>query len=263
MTSRARKIFLAFISPLMCCGVLYGIVSENRRYLKAEDFEPYHIRAKIAIESIPSMISSWNGVDADQEIPREAQVLLKPNKLFCRRYSDTSLISLTTSYPRQATLLIVQCKQSEDMLGHYPRNCYPAQGHELVYSQPNNWKIGDFTIPGTEYQFTLNKWGQQIRTTVYNFLVIPNEGICRDMDAVREAAADYQQRYYGAAQFQVVFSAPANADLSKQERDEIFRTLMKPVVPVIKVLEDGSLSPQPRKRARRANPTKTENGANK
>jgi hypothetical protein len=242
MSSRTRKFLLALLSPLMCCGVLYGIVSENRRYLKAEDFEPYHKRAKSAIESIPTIVGAWNGIDADQDIPRQAQVLLKPNKLFCRRYSDMSLLSLTTPY-RQATLLIVQCKQSEDMLGHYPRNCYPAQGHELVYAEPHDWKIGDFTIPGTEYQFTLNKGGQQVRTTVYNFLVIPNEGICRDMDAVREAAADYQQRYYGAAQFQVVFSAPANADLSKQERDEVFRTLMKPVVPVIKVLENGSLKP--------------------
>lgn len=247
MSNRSRKIFLALISPLLCTGVLFGIVSENRSYLKSADFETYHQRARTAIESIPTMISSWNGIDADQDIPREAQVLLKPNKLFCRRYSDTSVVSLSSQYLRQATLLIVQCKQSEDMLGHYPRNCYPAQGHELIYSEPNDWKIGDYTIPGTEYQFTLSKGGQQIRTTVFSFLVIPNKGICRDMDAVREAAADYQQRYYGAAQFQVVFSAPSNADLSKQERDEIFRTLMQPVVPVIRTLENGSLRPESRK----------------
>lgn len=241
MTTRSRKVLLALVSPLLCCGVLYGIVSENRNYQKAEDFEPYHKRARIAIESIPMMISTWSGREAEKEIPREAQVLLKPNKLFNRVYTDTSFSSLLQNQKRQVTLLIVQCKQSEDMLGHYPKNCYPAQGCELVYNEPCDWKVGEYTIPGREYQFLLTKNGQPERTTVYNFMVIPNKGIFRDMDAVGEAAADYQQRYYGAAQFQVVFHSPANADQEKQDHDEIFRTLMTPVVPVIKELQNGAI----------------------
>jgi len=52
------------------------------------------------------------------------------------------------------------------------------------------------------------------------------------MDGVRRAAGNYQQRYYGAAQFQLVM----NADLPQSERDQIFCTLMTPCVPVIRTL---------------------------
>lgn len=241
MTTRTRKILLALASPLLCCGVLYGIISESRAYMKAEDFEPYHKHAKLAIESIPMMISTWSGREAENEIPRQAQVLLKPNKLFNRVYTDTSASSLFGNQKRQVSLLIVQCKQSQDMLGHYPKNCYPAQGCELVYNEPCDWQVAGFTIPGREYRFVIIRNGQPERTTVYNFMVIPNKGIFRDMEAVGESAADYQQRYYGAAQFQVVFHGLANADQEKEDRDAIFRTLMEPVVPVIKALKNGAI----------------------
>ena len=48
-----------------------------------------------------------------------------------------------------------------------------------------------------------------------------------------------QERYYGAAQFQLVFSGPVTADLSQAERDEIFKTLMEPAIPVIQELNKG------------------------
>ena len=60
--------------------------------------------------------------------------------------------------------------------------------------------------------------------------------IKRDMDAVRDAAEDYQQRYYGAAQFQVVFQELQSAGLSRGDRDEVFATLIEPTLPAIKAL---------------------------
>jgi hypothetical protein len=58
----------------------------------------------------------------------------------------------------------------------------------------------------------------------------------RDIKGVEEAAEDYQQRYYGAAQFQVVFQSLSNDALPQEQRDEIFTTLMEPALPVIKQL---------------------------
>jgi len=77
---------------------------------------------------------------------------------------------------------------------------------------------------------------------VYNFLIVPGRGIVRDMKGVEQAAEDYQQRYYGAAQFQVVFHGQASAEpRSRQDRDEIFATLMEPNIKLIETLTSGGL----------------------
>jgi hypothetical protein len=116
---------------------------------------------------------------------------------------------------------------------------------EQKYAEPRDWNVGGMTIPGVEYGFEQKLVGQTYRTTVYNFFVVPggksNNPLRRDMDAVRDAAEDYQQRYYGAAQFQVVFQGLSSADLSRSERDEIFQTLIEPTIPVIKTLSSGGL----------------------
>ena len=224
----------------MSLALLGGIATEHRRYLKTEDFEPYHIRAKAAIESLPLMIGPWRGLDTDEKVPKQAQVLLKPNKILMRCYNDVSIDGLRR--PRQFSLLIVQCKLSGDMVGHFPPICYPSSGYEQVLSEtePRDWKVGGLTIPGMEYHFVRINEGRPERTIIYNFFVVPTRGLTRDMDGVKAAAEDYQQRYYGAAQFQVGFS-DADGDLPQSERDEIFTTLMEKTVPVIEQLNRGEI----------------------
>jgi hypothetical protein len=239
MNRRVFKVLSLLAAPTLSLGLLGGITAEHRRYLKPADFEPYHARAKAAIESLPLMIGSWNGFDADDEVPREAQVLLKPNRILMRRYTDTSVASL--SRPRQVGLLIVQCKLSGDMVGHFPPICYPSHGWELVSKIPRNWKVSSLTIPGMEYQFVKTDLGRLERTTIYNFFVVPTRGLARDIDGVKSAAEDYQQRYYGAAQFQLEFRGRINGDLPQSERDEIFTTLMEKAVPVIEQLNKGEI----------------------
>jgi hypothetical protein len=239
MTRRAFKLLSICGAPLLSLALLGGIAAEHRQYLKPADFEPYHVRAKAAIESLPLMIGSWNGFDADGEVPKEAQVLLKPNRILMRRYTDTSVASL--SRLRQVGLLIVQCKLSGDMVGHFPPICYPSAGYELVSRTPRDWKVGALTIPGTEYHFIKTFDGRPERTIIYNFFVVPTRGMARDIDGVKAAAEDYQQRYYGAAQFQLQFSSRVNGDLPTGERDEIFTTLMEQAVPVIEQLNKGEI----------------------
>src|SRR3954454_25165888 len=240
MGPRIRKMTLVLFSPVLSAGLLMGLAAENRKYLRADDpvFEGYHRSAKTAIESLPFDVGSCHALDTASDIPKEATTLLKPNKILNRRYTDVSVEGLGT---RMASLLIVQCKQSGDMLGHFPPNCYPSSGHEMTYRATRDWHIPqpdgrEFTIPGAEYQFVKTRNGRAERTTVYNFMIVPGSGIVRDMDGVQAAAEDYQQRYYGAAQFQVVFNNLVNQDLSQDERDRIFQTLMEPAVPVIQQL---------------------------
>ena len=86
--------------------------------------------------------------------------------------------------------------------------------------------------------------GRSSRTTVYNFLIVPGKGIVRDMKGVEQADEDYQQRYYGAAQFQVVFQqqqGQGSAEGTRAERDAVFATLMAPNIQLIETLTSGAL----------------------
>lgn len=252
MANRTRKLTFLLAPPAMAATLLAGLTLEQRSYVKPKDVEPYHANARAAIDRIPYALEHGRWTGKDQPLPTAAQKLLRPNAWISRTYEDNykgepgaAAAAVRRGHERAATLLIVQCRDSRDMLGHYPPRCYRSHGMEQKSAEPRNWTVGELTIPGVEYQFEQKLVGQTYRTTVYNFFVVPggrtNEPLRRDMDAVRDAAEDYQQRYYGAAQFQVVFQGLSSTDLSRAERDEIFRTLIEPTIPVIKTLSSGGL----------------------
>jgi hypothetical protein len=220
-----------FAAPAACTALLIGMFGESQTRLSPTDAGPtrYHAEAKEAIDSFPTVIGSWSATP--ESVPPEAIKLLRPNDIRCLRYVDDNL-SAPQWYDRWAILLVDQCKDARDMDGHYPPNCYVNSGEEQTFAQDRDWKVGDLVITGEEYHFLKSSATESSRQAVYNFLIVPKSGIVRDMDGVRKAAGDYEQRYYGAAQFQLVM----NADLPQQQRDEIFTTLMEPCVPAIRTL---------------------------
>jgi hypothetical protein len=217
-------------SPMLCVGLLAGLYSEKRGRVTAEDADPYHRTAKAAVEGLPYQLGGWIG--RDEEVPNAAVKLLRPNIIVARTYINPSQPG------RRAGFLVVQCRDSRDMLGHYPPICYPAQGRTQTVTLPRDWKIGDLTVHGMEYEFATTGELQPHRMVVYNFMTVPGVGIVRDMQGVGEAAADYQRRYFGATQVQVTFAA----ELSQPERDEIFKTLLGPNVPMLKTLISGGMT---------------------
>jgi hypothetical protein len=219
------KILLA---PLICLIILAAMHTEVRARIQPADAEPYHQRAKAAISSLPYQLNGWIGRDDD--IPPAAIKLLHPNYMVSRTYIDPLNIS------RSAGLLIVQCKDSRDMLGHYPPVCYPAHGMTKISEQQRDWSVGDnTTIPGTEYVFSFNDGISKSHMAVYNFMIVPNVGIVRDMTGVEHAAKNYQQRFFGAAQFQVTM----NADMPQFDRDRIFAALVGANLKMIDTLKSG------------------------
>lgn len=217
--------------PLLCAGVLLGITVEKFGHVRPQDAEAYHARVKAAIEKMNFTIGDersgiWIGKHIE---PTQAAVkLLRPNIILSRRYSDNAGGGRFPS--RHCSVLIVHCKDSRDMVGHYPENCYVNIGETLVEKRGREWQVGGMFIIGTEYIFErLDRsrvGAQRARQCVYNFLVVPtNEGmvIVRDIKGLNEAAEDYQKRYFGAAQFQFVMDADK---LSREERDQIFETLL-------------------------------------
>lgn len=236
MRQRPTRWWQVLAAPTLCVGILVGMVAQDRTRLTAEDFEPYHAEVRQLVEALPSAIENWMGAKA--EIPAAAQTLLRPNALRAIRFVDMQP-RYVLGNPRGVLFVVVQCKAAADMVGHYPPNCYRGQGFELEERTPRDWTIDGVGIPGTEYSFLRTIDRQTSRTIVYNFLMVPRKGIQRDIAGVRAAAEDYQQRYYGAAQVQVVFSGPM-ADLSVSERDEIFATLLRPALPAIAKMSEGA-----------------------
>ena len=200
-------------------GLLGGIVAEDRTHLRPDDVEPYHARAKAVIEQWPKAIGSeWTTVK-DEALPASAEALLHPNCVILRAYaSNTARIN---GLPVQASLLIVQCEDARDMAGHYPPICYPASGEPQLTEEPFEFTSNGFDIKGKRYEF-LRSALPATRQCVYDFFIVPGKGAIADMKGVQKAAGDYQRRYYGAAQFQVVM----DADYPQELREKIVRTII-------------------------------------
>ena len=247
-------------SPLLCLGVLTVIAADNARHVKPHDVDPYHARARAAIGNFPYVIpaSSWMGTwtGSNMEVPDAAVKLLhNPNALISRRYTNTPRHTGHDSVGRDsigresaghqptgrgsedrqiwADLLILQCADSRDMTGHYPPMCYPSNGESLLSSRLFHLKAGDIWIDGTEYQFEAKPGQGCERKSVYNFFVVPGRGIVAGIKDVRAAAGDYQRRYFGAAQFQVII----DADQPPEVRDDVFCALVGADTRMIKTLE--------------------------
>ena len=226
---KLRRHILA--APVASLLVLIGMAVETTATRVApSDADVYHHAAKRAVESIPTRIGTFSARIEKQ--PREAIALLKPNVILCLKYADSDSTNPRWQ-DRWASLLVDQCRDARDMNGHWPPNCYPNSGQEQVYATPREWVVNGFHIRGTEYGFRQVTATSSTRTAVYNFLIVPGQRqTLADMAGLRHAAEDYRQRFYGAAQFQLVM----DGDLSPQDRDGIFQTLMTPCVPVIQTL---------------------------
>ncbi len=185
-----------------------------------EDAQPYHLQVRKVVEAIPQRVGDWVGLD--QEIPRSAVKLLRPNVLFHRQYRNLRTGGV-------ATFLIVHCKDARDLAGHYPPNCYPANGWTQESQRPRDWNINDLPVTGTEYEFSRTSLTGETRIVVMNFMVLPNGQILRGMERVRHAASDYTRRFYGAAQFQLLM----DASIAPDERDQYVAQLVGPNQSVI------------------------------
>ncbi len=246
MAFRVRQLAFLLTPPLLACTLLAGIVAEQRTHIKPVDVEPYHARARAAIEAVPYVIGYWTGKDDD--IPPAAQKLLRPNAILSRTYIDTQP---SARGPRVASLLIVQCRDSRDMVGHYPPICYRAQGARPRVS-PAAWAARKKVLSATGVSATPSF---PVWSTVFSIDARGNFGVRRSITSslfpVRASSATCRvlpmpprttsSAIYGAAQFQVVFNSLASEDLSQAEHDEIFATLMAPNLSLIQTLTSGGL----------------------
>jgi hypothetical protein len=238
-----KSIGTILAAPLACLGILGGIVAEQKTHIEPRDAEPYHARAKAALDGIPSVPGVWT--TTEKKLPDAAVKLLRPNATFCRTFQLRKAGEQQWWQRYPVDVLIVQCRDSRDMVGHYPESCYPQSGWATVAKRQRTWQVGDLVIPGTEYQFerftrshndpARSELAHSELAVVYNFLIVPGRGIVPDIEGVNRAAEDYQRRYFGAAQVQI-YMANELASASERQRDELFYSLMKELVGPVKVL---------------------------
>lgn len=217
------------MAKILTAVLLLGVLLDVSGRPPVADADPYHAQVKDAVARIPTRIGSWRGVD--EPVPPAARALLRPNAIFSRAYTDP-----ITNH--SATLVLVQCRDSRGMMGHYPPVCYPAHGwEEGETARAIDVEIDGVTIPTTRYSYVQSGFNRRKTKVIYGFFAIPGTGLAREMDGVRRAASDYRARGLGAAQVQIILGD----GLSPAEESEIVRELLTPVMPVIGLMRSGEV----------------------
>lgn len=209
MSEKRGQHFLA-IGLSACVLCIAGVDHSFRK--EPADAQPYHQSIVKTAQTAPTQIGDWIG--SDVPTPEAAIKLLRPNVIVSKRY-----VNYVTG--EEATFLLVDCSDARDLQGHYPPVCYPNQGWIEMSHESRDWQVGNLQITGTQYEFT-TKTPVEVSETVANFMLLPDGKIGRDMDSVRAAAKNLQDRYYGAAQVQVIM----DSNLTQDRKNQIIQTMV-------------------------------------
>ena len=192
-------------------------------HLPPADATPHHARVREAAAQVPYGVGRWLGCDTP--VPPAAVTLLRPNFILSRQYQDVRT-------GQTATLLIVHCEDARDLIGHYPPICYVAHGWSKKAAVATERTVRGETVPVTDYSFTSTRLERTMEVRIDNFMVLPDGRVCRDMDGVEAVARDHRQKFYGAAQVQVVTDATWLA----ADRVDVFSDLIAATRPLLDAL---------------------------
>ena len=218
--------FNAFLPAAVSVVLLGGLALQKSTYPKQGDADEYHKVVKSAVESIPYEFEGWVGTD--DNVPRTAIALLRPNVILSRKYVNDRT-------HQHVSFLIVQCRDARDMIGHYPPVCYPANGWTERQKEHLELDLGDVRLDGMSYEFYKAFPTRSKTMYVANVIFLPDGNMPRDMDAVRSLAADYRKHFFGAAQVQMTFGG----QMSSEQRYKILRTFLGENVEVFEKIRSG------------------------
>ena len=226
--------WIQFGAPLVTLLLLAGMTTADKLRIDPHESDGYHSRAAVAIAKVPKVFGTsnhtWFQTGKDILLPDDAAGMLKPNAYLHRLYMNPST-------GRRVEILLVQCRDTRDMQGHYPPICYPSSGCSIDPGITQTWQAGSLSITGVEYVVT--RPSSQI-LIVRNFFVLPNGKIVRDMDSVVAAAKDYRELVYGVAQIQLLF----DASVGEVERNQIFAQMMGSNQDLLASLRSGTTGGQ-------------------
>lgn len=206
---------MRYMSAILTLLALLGYFASTRDYPRAKDADHYHSKIKDEAAKLPDKLGDWLVIDRPTP-PPAAQQLLRPNVIITnalRRESDGL----------RANFILIQCRDSRDMAGHYPPNCYPAHGWQRtpVEGAIKQLQLNSRVIPVEEYEFKQMSFDGDRHKRIFSFFVLPGASFVSDIPAVSAAAENYRLRPFGAAQVQVVFDASVPQEVSKVAAEEI------------------------------------------
>jgi hypothetical protein len=210
--TRAIRSYWAVFVSLALVAALAG--TRAWVYAAAPDSEPYHAAIREAARLTPLNFGQWVGREI--AVPKGVVAVLQPNVLMSRQFQGVK------SEP-QISLLIVQCADARELLGHYPPTCYRSQGWVQQRAKQRDWAIDGLKISGMEYQFISGGAKGVKEVVINNFMILPDGTTCPDMKAVNAAAKNFRRRSFGAAQVQMVSSASMTADERRDAWELVIR----------------------------------------
>ncbi len=188
--------------------------------------DAYFQRVADAAVANPAQFGPW--ISMDIPLPLAAITMLHPNISISRKYNNIQT-------GQQATLLLEQCNDARNLMGHYPPISYQSSGYRQVSAVSKDWLVEGLAIQGMVYTFTATRPDDQSSMMIYNFMILPNGRTCRDMDGINALSRDPRQRVFGAAQMQVIFD-PA---MPEAQRETLFLTLVQAYRKIIDVILAG------------------------
>jgi len=193
--SRNMMRWLGSDGPAILCAVLLllGATRSRLSLPRPADADAYHDAVRAAAATIPLRTGNW--IAEDVAVPTEAVDQLHPNVMISRRYHNGATGA-------SASLLLVQSRDVRYIAPHYPPVCYPGAGLTLTSQTVVPVRLGRVSVNATRYTFESNAFGRG-GLQVDNFMVLPDGTFQRDMDGM-ERRIGSEQRYFGAAQVQVV-----------------------------------------------------------
>jgi hypothetical protein len=220
-------------APAVSAVLLVGIIAMNFSFGM---FTPrnipladgYHERVRDSIEAFPYRIGDWIG--SDMPVQEAAQRLLRPNKLFQRGYTNPET-------GHMVMLLVVHCKDTRDMVGHFPPNCYPANGWVQLDERAEFLTWSGQEHPAVRYTFARGTLGQKREMSILNFFVLPDAElpVVATMSEVNRAAQASARAGLGAGQIQIM----ADLSMPEDEREQAVAEFVRALDPVIGAIASG------------------------
>ena len=215
----------AMLAQVLGVVLLLGVGLEKLVIrLPVEDAGPYHQNVQKQARKLPAVIGDWVGVDTS--IPTAAISILKPNVLISRQY-----VNIRTG--QNASVLLVQCLDRRDLIGHYPPVCYPGQGWKITSDKLLNIQFKNILIPMHEYKMVKPGSNNDERMVVSNFMIVPDGRLVRDMKGLGEGSNSKTHNLFGAAQMQVVVPVYLTANV----REQVYRELVAGYWPLIQSIQ--------------------------
>lgn len=229
--SAARRV-VAWAAPIASVAILLWIaLFGGLNFDEPAWADQYHAEVRDAINEIPQQIGDWIGTD-DPEVTPAQQRILRPNIIVQRTYRQPG----SSQYLR---LLVVHCKDSRDMNGHYPRICYPNTGWALNSSEPMSIRLDSATaIPATHYMFSMTRDGRDQTLSNVNFFILPaSQNLAPDMEALERSARSVSHAGLGAAQVQLMSNQPLNTDEWEPILERFVRAVEGPIDAIVQGAE--------------------------